>query len=86
MSSPLKSGRYPIETRRPYEQRRIEEIKSIIEDGYNPFGVVLGTSGGQVRFTPADVANYFEHYNIPFKAVLRSFQLGGPNHERRRTH
>jgi len=84
MGSP-NTRKYSIESNLPYDKKRIEEIKSIIDDGYNPFEVVLGTSGGIVRFTPSDVANYFQHYNVPFRAVLRSFRVGGKDYDQYRS-
>lgn len=81
--SGIKTGKYAIENRLPYEKTRIEEVRVLIQQGVNPLNVTLSTNSGYTRLTINDVANYLEFYSVPFSGVVNSFTLEGDNNERR---
>lgn len=68
-------NRGPILTN--FEKQRIDEVKELIDRGVDPLTVSIASMGGEYRLTFEDVANYRQHYNIPFNLTVSCFRVTG---------
>ncbi|WP_422661692.1 hypothetical protein ACK8P5_26585 (plasmid) [Paenibacillus sp. EC2-1] len=73
MSSMFK--RAPIGNR--YNEKRVKEIKLLIEQGVDPLTVTLCDTGGCIQIGCADLAEYAEYTGGPFTYTATAFGWNG---------